>query len=78
VAQGEDRAAVAAEFLHCGESYRLAVDGSYAAYLHRAGDAGPDGWVSNLSAGGMSLTEVAAALLGSTEFYDNGRATLGS
>ena len=66
---GVSRNAVASAFLNSDELFERAVDNFYEDYLNRAGDSfGLSGWVNELKAGQVTLTEVALTFLGSGEF----------
>jgi Domain of unknown function (DUF4214)/SdrD B-like domain len=66
---GVSRSAVASAFLNSEELFERAVDNFYEDYLNRAGDSfGLSAWVNDLKVGQVTLTEVALAFLGSSEF----------
>jgi VCBS repeat-containing protein len=70
------RANVVAAFVRSGEVAARAVDGFYAAYLHRPADAAASYWLSLWTGGVVRLTDIAAGYLTSDEFFNNGTATV--
>jgi hypothetical protein len=54
-----------------------AVDGFYAAYLHRPADPGASYWLKLWTGGAVRLTDIAAGYLTSDEFFTNGAASVG-
>jgi hypothetical protein len=74
---GTSRSDVVAGFVRSGEVAARAVDGFYAAYLHRAADPAASYWLSLWTGGVVRLTDIAAGYLTSDEFFRNGAATVG-
>jgi hypothetical protein len=73
---GTSRADVVAGFVRSAEVAARAVDGFYAAYLHRPADANASYWLGLWTGGVVRLTDIAAGYLSSNEFYRNGAATV--
>jgi hypothetical protein len=63
-------------FVRSAEVAARAVDGFYAAYLHRAADPAGAYWLSLWTGGVVRLTDIAAGYLTSDEFFNNGAATV--
>ncbi len=73
---GTSRASVVAAFVRSAEVAARAVDGFYAAYLHRATDPAGSYWLDLWTGGVVRLTDIAAGYLTSDEFFSNGAATV--
>ncbi len=73
---GAKREDVVAGFVRSGEVAARAVDGFYAAYLHRPADSAASYWLSLWTGGLVRLTDIAAGYLTSDEFFNNGAATV--
>jgi len=66
---GTSRGSVAAAFMNSEELLERVVDNFYEDFLHRAGDSyGLGIWIDELTAGQVTLTDVALSFLGSGEF----------
>jgi hypothetical protein len=70
------RTTVAAGFVRSAEVAARAVDGFYAAYLHRPADAAASYWLSLWTGGVVRLTDIAAGYLTSDEFFNKGATTV--
>jgi subtilisin family serine protease len=67
---GLSRQQLAQSILGSPEESRRVVQGYYASFLHRSADSpGLAGWLGQLMGGQADWSDVAAAILGSTEFY---------
>jgi hypothetical protein len=73
---GTSRASVVAGIVRSAEVAARAVDGFYAAYLHRAADPAASYWLSLWTGGVVRLTDIAAGYLTSDEFFNNGAQTV--
>jgi hypothetical protein len=74
---GTSRSSVAGAFMNSDELYERAVDNFYEDFFGRAGDSfGLGTWVDELQAGQVTLTEVALAFLGSSEFQSRAALTV--
>jgi hypothetical protein len=66
---GGSRQTVVSDFVNSAETDQRAIASDYEAYLGRQASAGEvNGWLGAVQQGAVSLTDVAAAILGSTEF----------
>jgi len=66
---GTSRATVAADFVTSTESALRVVNGDYTAFLQRSGEpSGVNFWLNRLQSGALTLPQVAADFLGSTEY----------
>lgn len=73
---GLSRDALVADLLHSSEAALLTVRGYEAAFLHQAMDEQGAGWAEMLQQGKATPTDVAVAILGSNEFFANGRSSV--
>jgi hypothetical protein len=75
---GGSRQTVIADFVNSAEADQRVIESDYLAYLARQGGAAEvNGWVGQVQQGRLSLTDVAATILGSTEFQDRASQTVG-
>ncbi|MBV8076430.1 MAG: DUF4214 domain-containing protein, partial [Planctomycetaceae bacterium] len=66
---GTNRATVAADFIGSTESDTRVIDGDYTAFLARVGETSEvNSWLAQVQNGSMTLPEVAAGIIGSSEY----------